>query len=441
MKLFVYLQKVLSMEEIFSNLEKFNFWTSSNELGKDSYPKSGYVRTFYLEKIIKYINNSLVKVIVGQRRTGKSYLLRQIAFHLIQTGVSPKNIFYLNKEFIEFEEIKSFKDLDDLIKLYQKKIKPKGKIYLFLDEIQNIDKWEKLVNSYAQNYIEDYELFISGSNSNMLSGELSTLLSGRYINFEILPFSYSEYIDVNQLEVSKESYLNYLQSGGLPELFILPDEETRNRYVSSVKDTVLLRDIIQRHSIKEPKLLEDLFVYIVNTSSNLMSINNITNYFKSKGRKTSYDTIANYIGYIEDTFMIHKVERFDIKGKDTISGNVKYYCNDLAYKNYLYKGFSYGIGYQLENLIYLELRRYGYQVYVGVLLNKEVDFVAQKADRIIYVQSTYLMIEEATIKREYASLEAIDDHYEKIIVSLDDITFPINNGIKHIQAWNFSQLL
>lgn len=172
-----------------------------------------------------------------------------------------------------------------------------------------------------------------------------------------------------------------------------------------------------------------------------MSINNITNYFKSKGRKISYDTVANYIGYIEAAFMIHKVERFDIKGKDTVAGNVKYYCNDLAYKNYLFKGFSYGLGYQLENLIYLELRRQGFHVYVGVLINKEVDFVAQKGDRIIYLQVTYSMTEEDTIKREYASLEGIDDHYEKIVVSLDDFVLPSNKGIKHIQAWNLSELL
>jgi predicted AAA+ superfamily ATPase len=383
----------------------------------------------------------LVKVIIGQRRTGKSYLLRQSDLHLIENGVPSKNIFYLNTEFIEFDSIENYKDLDELIKHYKTNIQPEGKIYLFIDEIQNIHQWEKMVNSYAQNYVEDYELFISGSNSTMLSGELSTLISGRYINFEILPFSYGEYLGINQLEENKATYLNYLQSGGLPELYVLPDEETRSRYVASVKDTVLLRDIIQRHAIKEPKLLEDVFIYIVNTLSNLMSINNITNYFKSKGRKTSYDTIANYIGYIEDAFMIHKVERFDIKGKDTVAGNVKYYCNDLAYKNYLFKGFSHGLGYQLENLIYLELRRYGYHVYIGVLLNKEVDFIAQKGDRKLYIQATYLMIEEATIKREYASLEEIDDHYEKIIVSLDDVEFSNKNGIKHIQAWNFSRLL
>jgi len=422
------------MEENFKKLERYNFWDKLP-------PELGYKRGFYLEKITKFINNSLVKVIVGQRRTGKSYLLRQIANHLIQTGVSPKNIFYLNKEFIEFDYVIDYKDLEELINLYKTRLKPKGRVYLFIDEIQTINQWEKLVNSYSQDFTDDYELFISGSNSNMLSGELSTLLSGRYVNFEILPFSYNEFLGVSELDKNKQSYINYLQGGGLPELFALPNLETKVNYVSAVRDTVLLRDIIQRHAIKEPKLLEDIFVYLVNTASNLMSINNITNYFKSKGRKTSYDTIANYIGYIEDTFMMHKAERFDIKGKDTIAGNVKYYCNDLSYQNYLFSGFSTGLGYQLENLIYLELRRHGYQVYVGALPNKEVDFVAKKADRILYIQSAYLLADDSTIQREYAALEAISDHYEKIVVSLDDLTLPIINGIKHLQAWDFDEIL
>jgi predicted AAA+ superfamily ATPase len=275
----------------------------------------------------------------------------------------------------------------------------------------------------------------------MLSSELATLLSGRYITFEIFPFSYSEYLGFNELNNTKDSYFDYLKSGGLPELFSLPNEETKQHYVSAIKDTVLLRDIIQRHSIKEPKLLEDLFIYVVNTASNLMSLNNITNYFKSKGRKTTYDTVANYLGYIEDTYLIHKVERFDIKGKETIAGNVKYYCNDLAYKNFLFNGFAYGIGYFLENLVYLELRRSGFKVYVGVLPNKEVDFVAKKADRILYVQSAYILSDDTTTLREYAALEGISDHYEKIIVTLDDLKLPNKNGIKHIQAWDLHAYL
>lgn len=422
------------MEEKLKSLAKYNFWNGN-------VPQQGFLRTDYLHAIRGYCHNKLVKVIVGQRRSGKSYILRQIANDLITNGVHPHNIFYLNKEYIDFDFVNHYTDLEQLIKQYQLTLKPQGKIYLFLDEIQNIAQWERLVNSYSQDFTESYEVFISGSNSKMLSGELATLLSGRYVNFEIFPFSFKEYAGITQQNGNKETYINYMQRGGLPELFVLPNEETKKHYVASVKDTVLLRDVIQRHAIKDPKLLEDIFIYLVNNAANLLSINNITNYLKSKGRKTTYDTIANYIGYIEDTFLLHKVERFDIKGKNTIAGNVKYYCNDLAYKNYLYAGFGYGIGYQLENLIYLELRRLGYEVYVGVLPNKEIDFIATKADQKLYVQCAYLLIDEATIKREYASLEAINDNYPKIVVSLDDIVLPINKGIIHLQAWKLHDFL
>ncbi len=163
---------------------------------------------------------------------------------------------------------------------------------------------------------------------------------------------------------------------------------------------------------------------------------NIVNYFKGQNRKTSYDAVSNYIGYIEDTFLIHRCDRYDIKGKDSLSGNAKFYINDLAYKNYLYPGYGYGFGYLVENLIYLELCRAGFDVYVGALRNKEVDFVAKKADRIIYLQSSYLLSDISTIEREYSALEAIDDNFEKLVVSLDEIVLPLRGGIKHIQAWN-----
>ncbi len=422
------------MDKKIEALQRYNFWDKE-------VLKTGFSRSYYLDKVSKYINNSLIKVLVGQRRSGKSFLMRQIVAQLIERGVNPRNIFYLNMEMIEFDEIRDYKSLNELIEAYKVHIQPQGKVYLLIDEIQNIFQWEKLINSFSQNYADGYEVFITGSNSKMLSGELSSLLSGRYVSFEVMPFSFDEYLEMHRLERSKQSYLQYMNTGGLPELQALPDEETRHQYVNAVKDTVLLRDVVFRHAVKEPKLLEDIFIYLINTASNLISITNITNYFKSRGRKTSYDTIANYIGYIEDTFVVHKAERYDIRGKDTISGNAKYYPNDLAFKNYLFGGFAHGIGYQLENLIYLELRRCGYQVYVGVLPNKEVDFVARKADRILYVQAAYILSDETIIAREYGALEGINDNYEKLVVTLDDVHLPSRSGIKHIQAWNLHSIL
>lgn len=422
------------MEEYFAALEKYNFWS-----GK--VPRLGFIRKKYTDKIVEFTGNSLVKVLVGQRRAGKSYILRQIASRLIEGGVDPRNICYINKEFTDFDFLGTYKELAMLVDLYRNRLQPKGKIWLFIDEIQNVEGWEHLVNSYSQDFVDSYEIFISGSNSKMLSGELATRLSGRYVRFEIFPFSFEEYAGITGQELVRQTYIDYMESGSLPELFVLPNDETKRNYIAAIKDTVLLRDIIQRHQIKDPRLLEDIFVYLVNNASNLLSITNIVNYFKSNGRKTTYDTISNYIGYIEDTFLIHRAERYDIRGKETISGTCKYYVNDLSFKNYLYPGFAYGIGYKLENLVYLSLLRAGYEVYVGSLRNKEIDFVAKKGDRLLYLQVAYMLTDEQTIRREYASLEAIQDHYEKILVSLDDFKLPSNQGINHIQAWSFDELL
>ncbi|MFA6335929.1 MAG: ATP-binding protein [Bacteroidales bacterium] len=422
------------MDERISILKRFNYWEANSI-------DLGYRRSDYTDKITDYVGNRLIKVLVGQRRSGKSYILRQVARQLIDNGVKPENTLLINKEFIDLDFVKTYKDLDELIKAYQLVLKPSGKVYIFIDEIQIIEGWEKVVNSYSQDYSGDYELFISGSNSRMLSGELATLLSGRYVSFDVFPFSYSEYLGVTSKKKGRASYLDYMGGGGLPELFVLDKPELRRNYVSAIKDTVLLRDIIQRHNIRDAVLLADIFTYLVNNASNLVSITNIVNYFKNLGRKTSYDAVSTYIGYIEDTFLIHRCDRFDIKGKDILSGNVKYYVNDLAYKNFLYSGFGYGSGYLAENLVYLELKRAGFDVYVGIMRNKEVDFVAKKADRTIYLQSSYMLIDDATVKREYAPLKAIDDNYEKVVVSLDDITMPANEGIRHIQAWNLYVVL
>lgn len=419
------------MKELFGSLRKYNFWDGN-------LPAMGFIRRDYTDRIYEYTGNKLVKVLVGQRRAGKSYILRQICARLIEEGVSPLNIFYVNKEFVDFDFVTDYKALHNLITLYKEQIRPVGKVFLFIDEIQNIAQWEHLVNSLSQDFTEDYEIFISGSNSKMLSGELASLLSGRYVSFEILPFSFSEYVGITGKQQDKQGYIDYMESGGLPELFVLPGDETKRNYISSIKNTVLLRDIILRHSIKEPKLLEDIFVFLVNNASNLISITNIVNYLKTGGRKTTYDTVASYIGYIEDAFLVHKVQRYDIRGKETLSGNCKYYINDLAFKNYLYPGFGYGIGYKLENLIYLELRRAGFEIYTGTMKDKEVDFVARKADRTLYLQVAYIMADEQTARREYAPLEIIPDNFEKIVVSLDDIALPSNQGIRHMQAWNLS---
>lgn len=422
------------MGDKFAILQKYNFW---NKPVSDT----GFLRTIYLEKISGFLSNKLIKVLVGQRRCGKSYILRQIISRLIKKQTNPNNILYINLEFTDFDFVRNYKDLTKLVEIYQNNLKPEGKIYLFIDEIQNIQSWERTINSFSQDYTIDCEIFITGSNSELLSGELSTYLSGRYIEFLISPFSYAEYISYLQVENNKQNYLQYINSGGLPELFNLNNENSIRQYVSAVKDTILLRDIVQRYKINDAKLLDDIFTFLINNASNLISINKIVNYFKSKNRKTSYETVANYINYLKNSFLIHQVERYNISGKEILSGTYKYYANDLSFKNYVYQGFSYGIGYKLENIIFLELQNHGFDVYIGYMRNKEVDFVAVKNSVPIYIQVSYILIDEQTINREYASLESISDNYDKVVVSLDDIQFDNKNGIKHIQAWDFEEYL
>ncbi|TSA31012.1 MAG: ATP-binding protein [Porphyromonadaceae bacterium] len=422
------------MTENISRIAKYNFWDGV-------FPELGIIRATYIDRISEFLGNKLVKVIAGQRRAGKSYILRQMISKLLATGIHPHNILYINKEFTDFDFLDTYSDLDKFVEEYKASLHPKGKIFLFIDEIQDIEGWERFVSSYSQSYIQDYEVFITGSNSQLLAGELASLLSGRYIQFNVQPFNYQEFLLARQLEPSRSSYLEFLQTGGLPELFHLPNDETKRHYLSAIKDTVLLKDIIQRYNIKDARLLEDLFVFLVNNASNLISVTSIVNFFAGKKRKTNYETIANYIQYMESTFLVHKVDRFNIKGKETISGTYKYYINDLSFKNYLYPGFESGLGYKLENVVYLQLLFSGYTVHIGTLRNKEVDFVAQKANRTVYFQCAHVLTDPATIDREYAPLKAIADNFEKYVVSMDDIRLESNEGIGHIQAWRLVEVL
>jgi len=422
------------METVFNNLSKYNFWYNNNI-------SLGFIRKNYLLKITKYLNNKLVKVLTGQRRTGKSYILRQIIDFLItKKSIKPTNIFYLNKEYIGFDQIKNSTQLDELFKYYKQKLAVSGKIYIFLDEIQNIDNWEVFVNSYSQDFTSEYEIFITGSNSNLLSGELATLLSGRYIEFPIYPFSYSEYIDIHQLENNKNAYLQYLNTGGLPELLNFHEEEITKNYIESLKNTIILRDIISRYSIKDLQLLESIFRFIASNIGNLTSASNIVKYFKSLNKKTNYETVSSYLRYLIESYVIHEVERFDIRGMQTLTGVKKYYLNDLSFKNFLLGFTPSDFGYNLENQIYMQLAEKNYHVFTGAFKEFEIDFIARKNNETIYIQVAYLLANETTIKREFGNLQKIDDNYPKIVVTLDDVKFTGYQGIKHYRPWEIDFL-
>jgi len=422
------------MENLFENLSQYNFWTKKNV-------NFGYIRANYLNNIIKYLNTKLVKVLTGQRRCGKSYILRQIIQYLINNqNVNPNNIFYMSKEFIGFETITNSTHLHQLFIYYKQKLNVTGRIYVFLDEIQNIENWELFVNSYSQDFTSEYEIFITGSNSKLLSGELATHLSGRYIEFGIYPFSFFEYVEYHKLETNKDSYVKFLTTGGLPELVNFNQSEIIKNYIESLKSTIILRDIISRHTIKDISLLDDIFRFIISNIGNLTSVSNIVKYYKNLGKKTNYETVALYLSYLTECFVIHEIDRFDIRGKQILNGVKKFYLNDLSFKNYLLGFQPTDFGCNIENQIFSLLSEKNYKIFTGVFKDYEIDFIAQKNNETIYIQVAYLLANEETVNREFGNLQKIDDNFLKIVVSLDDIQFSHYKGIKHYRPWELNFL-
>ncbi len=412
-------------------LKKYNYWTREEI-------NTGYFRPNYIDRFSRYLNNRLVKVIMGQRRAGKSYLMRMIIKHLIEKeGVLRENIIYINKDIAELDFIDNSKQLVQIINEYQDTLKPAGKVFILLDEVQEIKDWEKAVNSFSQDYKFNYELFITGSNANLLSTELSTYLSGRYISFDVFPFSYEEYIGFKNMKKNKDSFLDYLKNGGIPESCNLEDPEIKKNYLLNLKDSILLRDIVRRCNVRDVYLLEKLLNFIIDSIGSFFSINSVVNYLKSSGYKANPETVGNYVGYLEQAYLIHEADRYDVKGKRILSGEKKYYLNDLGFKYYLSSSFDFGVGKYLENAVYLDLKRKGYTVYAGKLRDKEIDFIAEKDDIKKYIQVCYLLADESVVEREFGNLEQIADHYEKMVISLDDVNLGNRRGIKHINAWEF----
>ncbi len=411
-------------------LKKYNYWESQTI-------DTGYLRKRYIDNITNYLGNRLVKVILGQRRVGKSYLLRMIIDMLHRKGVPPKNIIYINKDISELDFIDSSEHLIQVVKEYRSAFEPKGKVYIILDEVQDIKNWERAVNSFSQDYKFEYEVFITGSNANLLSMELSTYLTGRYIGFEVFPFSYEEYLGFFSLKRGKDTFLAYLKNGGIPESLLLKNPELRKNYLSTLKDSIVLKDIVKRHSVRDVFLLEKLILFIIDSIGSLFSVNKVVNYLNSAGHKCKAETIGKYISYLVEAYLVHESERYDIKGKRILSGERKYYLNDLGFKYYLSSSFDFGVGKYLENLIYLDLRRKGYTVYTGRLNDREIDFIAEKDNEKIYVQVCYLLADEKVVKREFGNLKGIDDNFEKMVISLDDVNMGNKDGIKHVNAWEF----
>ena len=391
------------------------------------------IRTDYLNKIRGFYNSNLVKILVGIRRCGKSVILDQIINDLKKEKVNDKHIIIINFEFIEYEELKDYKKLNAYIK---EQIKDDKMYYVFLDEIQNVDNFEKVINSLRAS-IKNISIFITGSNSKMLSDELSTVLSGRYVLFNIYPLSYKEYIELtNKDAYDLNNFWDYAKWGGLPNRCEFTSELDIKNYLHSVYDSIILRDIVKRLNLQDIILFDKILNYLLDTIGREFSAENIVNYLEKEYRKVSTDTIYTYIDALCKALIIKKVYRYDIHGKGMLKTLNKYYVTDLGIAQIKNNNKDFKNYIVLENIVYNELIKRDYEVYVGKNNNIEIDFVAKKDDKTIYIQVTYELSNEEAREREFNAFKNIDDNYPKYIISLDKRDFS-QNGIKNINIIDF----
>lgn len=396
-------------------------------------------RDSYIKQIEPFIDKPFVKVMTGIRRSGKSVILRLLKEELVRRGVLEDHIIYMNFESFEWIDMKDSRALYAYIR---SQMEDKDTYYILLDEIQEVAEWEKAVNSFLVDFNSD--VYVTGSNSKMLSSELATYLTGRYVSFHIMTLSFKEYLKFHDISLGKqeasvkEEFIKYLRSGGFPAIHIADySYETIYKIVYDIYSSVILRDTVQRNNIRNIELLERIVKFAFDNIGNKLNAKNIADYFKSQHRKVDLNTVYNYLSALESAFIIQRVPRYDVKGKEVLQTNEKYFVSDLSL---IYAVMGYKdrmIAGMLENLVYLELKRRGYDVYVGKQDDKEVDFVAILRDEKIYVQVTYQLSSPATIEREFAPLLAISDHYPKYVVSIDDFFQENIEGVKHCYIADF----
>ncbi|MBN2893960.1 MAG: ATP-binding protein [Bacteroidales bacterium] len=390
------------------------------------------IRPIYLDRIVPFVNKQLIKVLIGQRRVGKSFMLKQILEFLKEQNPEA-NFILIDKELHEFDKIKTY---DDLM-LYVESQQKNGMNYLFIDEIQEIDDFEKALRSLLRR--EDFDIYCTGSNATVLSGEFATLLSGRQILIRIHPLSYSEYLIFHDKKSSKENLFNYLTYGGLPFLINLQSEKlVVSEYLKNIYATILFRDIITRHKIRDVTFLENLIEFLADNTGCLFSVKNISDFLKSQNMKKSVPVVSSYINYLLEAFFINNAKRYDIQGKRIFEIGEKLYFEDLGIRNAL-TGFKPNqINKNIENAVYNHLLILGYEVFVGQNQKKEIDFIAQKDNETSYFQVAYLLNDDSTIKREFGNLLEIKDNYPKYVISYDDFQTPNTyKGVKHIILENF----
>ena len=396
-------------------------------------------RELYIEKIKPFIDKDIIKVLTGIRRSGKSVMLKLIMEELKQNKIDEKQFININFENLINRELTTADKLHEYI--LKKASEIKKKYYIFLDEIQEVKNWEKCINSLRVNEEYDFDIYITGSNAKLLSGELSTYLAGRYVEFVIYPFSFKEFLEtlksIQQDVSTREAFQKYVKFGGMPFLYNLAfEEEASLQYLKDIYSSIILKDITQRNKIRDTDMLERVISYLIMNVGNNFSATSISKFFKSENRKVSVETILNYIKAAEESFLIYKVSRDDLIGKKVLNINEKYYIADHGMREAILGSNQRDINQIFENIIYLELLRKGYNVRVGKVDNLEVDFVCTKGNEKIYVQVAYLLASSETIEREFTSLEKIDDNYPKYVISMDEFDMS-RNGIKHINIIEF----
>ena len=390
-------------------------------------------RELYLSKIRGFYHSDLVKILVGIRRCGKSVLLRQIMEEIKEEDVDDNHIININFEFIEFEELRDYKKLNVYIK---SKIADQKMYYIFLDEIQNVNRFEDVVNSLRAS-LNNISIFITGSNSKLLSDELSTVLSGRYVLFHIYPLSYKEFVTLTEKDPYDEnSFWNYAKWGGLPNRCEFSNETDIKNYLYSVFDSIILRDIVKRLKLQDTTLFDLLLQYLIDTAGREFSPEHVIKYLETENRKVSTETLYTYVSALCKALILQKVYRYDIHGKAVLKTLNKYYVTDLGIAQIKHNNTSFKNFLMLENIIYNELKVRGYEVYIGKTKSGEIDFVAKKDGNTKYIQVSYGLNSSEVIEREFGAFKTISDHYPKYVISLDRGDYS-QNGIKHINLIDF----
>jgi predicted AAA+ superfamily ATPase len=394
-------------------------------------------REMYMSRIRPFFGTELIKVMTGIRRCGKSVMLELIKQELTESGVNPAQFISINFEDMNYSHLQTAKALHD--EITQKAADIDGKVYLFFDEIQEVKDWEKCINSFRVSL--NCDIYITGSNAKLLSGELATYLGGRYVEFIIYPFSYAEFMELYKTITPDESnqicFQKYILSGGMPYLAnIRYAEEPSKQYLHDLFNSVQLKDIVKRNKIRDVDLLERIIAYVMANVGTTFSAASLAKFLKSEQRTVAPETILNYIKYCCDAYLFYQVKREDLQGKQILASNEKYYLADHGIREAVFGGNMKEINLTLENIVYLELLRRGYEVTVGRIGDKEIDFVCHKRNDKLYIQVAYLLASDDTIRREFGAYDNIRDNFPKYVISLDEFDMS-RNGIKHRNIRDF----